>query len=151
MRHHPWTFCLGLAFLGGFVSGSPAARGSYLGFKEWQKHEHPTTFALPPLHEPAPRHVPQLSNHDLLWLREHGPPSPIWLNAQIEIQLSKAVFAHRSLNPERFDFYHPTLGHIFRNPEFFQYVLRLYNTHQARFTYYHHELIPVIRGWAMMM
>jgi hypothetical protein len=32
---------------------------------------------------------------------------------------------------------------------FFQYALHLYNLDTARFVHYHHQLVPVIRGYAM--
>jgi hypothetical protein len=84
-----------------------------------------------------------------LW--ENNQFSPIWRNAKIEIQLCEADEAHRNLNPTRFDRNHRLLGRLFRDPNFFSYALHLYNLDPGRFVHYHHHLIPVIRGCAMVM
>jgi hypothetical protein len=95
--------------------------------------------------------VPELTNGQLIRLWENNQFSPILRDPNIEKQLCEAVMDRRDLNPERFDHYHPTLGKLISNPEFFQYALFLYNKDTARFVHYHHRLIPFIRGCFMMM
>jgi PEP-CTERM motif len=124
-------------------------KGSSVGFHEFLKHPHSETIVLPKLYEPVPAHVPQLSNHALVKLWETNQFSPILRNAAIEKQLYEAVSDMRNVHTERFDSAHPTLGHMFRDPQFFLYALHLYNLDPARFVHYHHALIPVIRGYAM--
>jgi hypothetical protein len=142
---------LTLAILGGFAVTGSAARGSSIGFHEYLRHAHTDAVVLPPIYQPAPHHVPTLSNAALLRLWETDQFSPIWRNSKIELQLYEAVAQHRNLNPTRFDSNHPLLGHLLRDPNFFAYALHLYNSHPGRFVHYHHHLIPVIRGCAMMM
>jgi hypothetical protein len=147
---HRGSHLMPAVLVGLAISGLPA-RGASLGFQQYLKHEHPEVLALPRLHEPAPSHVPHLTNEGLIRFWANNEFSPILRNAQIQMQLCEAVTEHRDLNPARFDHYHPTLGHLIRDPRFFAYALAHYNSHQARFTYYHHHLIPFIRGCAMMM
>jgi hypothetical protein len=125
--------------------------GSSLGFQEFVKHHEGQTFGLPRLYEPVPKHVPELTNGQLIRLWETSQFSPILRDPNIEKQLCEAVMDRREVNPARFDFYHPTLGKLISNPEFFQYALFLYNKDTARFVHYHHHLIPFIRGCFMMM
>src|SRR5262249_13620483 len=42
-------------------------------------------------------------------------------------------------------------GRLLSDPTFFRYAMYLYNHNTARFVHYHHSLIPIIRGCAMMM
>jgi hypothetical protein len=139
------------AILGGLLLVGLPARGASIGFQQYLKHEHPEVVALPRLHEPAPSHVPHFTNEGLIRFWAKNEFSPIVRNEQIQMQLCVALTEHRNLNPTRFDHYHPTLGHLLRDPRFFAYALAHYNSHQARFTYYHHHLIPFIRGCALMM
>jgi hypothetical protein len=151
MNQYQRALLFALAILGAFaIVGTPAC-GSSVGFHEFLKHAHPEALVLPPLYQPAPDHVPTLSNAALLRFWETDQFSPIWRNSQVEMQLCEAVTEHRNLNPTRFDHNHPLLGHLLRDPNFFAYALQLYNSHPARFVHYHHHLIPVIRGCAMMM
>jgi hypothetical protein len=130
---------------------SPVAQGGTLGFKEWQKHEHPVRFELPRIHEPVPSHVPQLTNDEVLRLFHENRNMLMFRTNQIELQLGEALIAQRNIDPTQWDHRHPGLAKLVHNPELLQYAVWLYNTHQARFTHYHHPLIPVMRGWAMMM
>jgi hypothetical protein len=127
------------------------AQGSSVGFHHFQSHHHAQSFDLPRLFEPAPNHVPKFTNDGLVRFWQQNEFSPILRNASIQMQLCDAVTARRDLNPTRFDHNHPLIGRLLREPAFFQYALHLYNTHQARFTFYHHRLIPLLRGCAMMM
>jgi hypothetical protein len=138
--------------LGSFAalaSSAAPAPGSSIGFHEYLKHPHSDAIVLPRLYEPQPKHVPELSDKALLRLWESNQISPILRNPGIELQLYEAVHHERDRNPARFDAAHPSLGHMFRDQQFFQYALHLYNTHTARFVHYHHHLVPVIRGYAM--
>jgi len=139
-----------LAILGGLLLLSAPVRGASVGFKEWSKHEHPTTFDLPRIYQPVPLHVPHLSDQRLIRLWMNDQFSPIFRNARIEIQLGEAVLARRALNPERFDHEHPTLARLLLDENYFEYALSLYRSHPGRFVHYHHPLVAVIRGWAMM-
>jgi hypothetical protein len=123
-------------------------RSSELSFHQYLKHQHSEMIVLPKLYEPVPKHVPVLTDRQVfrLWL---GPGSPIPRDPKIEKQLYEAVVAWRDHNPPRFDHEHPTLGHLIRDREFFNYAIHLYNTHQVRFVHYHHQLIPFLRGMAM--
>jgi hypothetical protein len=142
-----------MTMLGALIVGALAepVMGSSVGFQEYLKHEHNQSIVLPRLYEPQPSHVPVLSNQELIRLWETNQFSPILRNPQIEVQLYEAVSQRRSLNPVQFDRQHPTLGHLLRDPEFFKYAMSLYNLDTARFVHYHHHLIPVIRGYAMVM
>ena len=133
------------------IESSGTSNGSSIAFHEWLKHDHPDSLALPRLHEPVPLHVPDLSNRALIHLWEENQYAPTLRNAAIEVQLAHAVVEWRDQNPTRFDQFHPTLGRLISDPSFFQYALSLYRSHTARFVHYHHELIPVIRGYAMML
>jgi hypothetical protein len=134
-----------------WASDVTQARGSSIGFHDFLKHHEGQTFGLPRLHEPLPKHVPHLSNDAVIRLWENNQYSPILRDPGIEKQLCEAVNERRNLNPARFDHYHPTLGRLLSDPQFFQYALYLYNTHTARFVHYHHHLIPIIRGCELMM
>jgi hypothetical protein len=92
-----------------------------------------------------------LTNLGVLRLWEQNQFSPILRDSQIEKQLAEAVLAHRSLNPIRFDLNHPTMGRMISDQQFFLYALSLYKSHTARFVHYHHNLIPFIRGYAMLL
>ena len=140
----PLTMVSVLAALAGSV------RGSELGFQEYLKHHHSETIILPKLYEPVPKHVPVVSDHKLIRLWE-GPGSPILRDANIEKQLYQAVVAWRDRNPTRFDRLHPTMGHLLRDREFFDYAMHLYHQDTPRFVHYHHHLIPFLRGMAMTL
>jgi hypothetical protein len=127
------------------VLGTPV-RGASIG----RLHAQQTSTSLPALHEPVPLHVPVLSNAALLKLWQTNQFSPIFRDPKIEMQLCTAVSAARSVNPTRFDRNHPILGHLIRDPNFFKTVLAAYNSNPARFTQFHHRLIPFIRGCALM-
>jgi hypothetical protein len=124
-------------------------RSSQLGFHEYLKHQHNETVVLPKLYEPVPKHVPVVTDRELIRLWE-GPGSPILRDPNIEKQLYEAVVAWRNHNPRRFDAEHPTVGHLIRDREFFNYAMHLYSAHTARFVHYHQHLIPFLRGYAMM-
>jgi hypothetical protein len=142
---------LPLAIFAVMASFATSAWGSSIGFHEYLKHRHSEDLALPKLYEPVPAHVPQLSNSALVRLWETNQFSPILRDAAIERQLYEAVSQIRDANPARFDAEHPTLGHMLRDPQFFQYALSLYRLDTPRFVHYHHALIPVIRGYAMVL
>ena len=148
MPHSHIAALLPVTMLTLLASSTAPVRGSSVGFHEYLKHEHSETVILPKLYEPVPKHVPVMTDQALLRFWSTHQSSPIYRNAQIEIQLYEAVNDRRNLHPVRFDHYHPTLGHLLRNPEFCKYALHLYNTHTARFVHYHHRLIPILRGCA---
>jgi hypothetical protein len=145
------TLPLALAILVGFCVVVPPARGRSIGFREFLKHHQSDPIALPPLYSPAPMHVPHITDKALIRLWEPNDYVPILKNAMLEMQLAQAVIDQRNLNPTRFDHFHPGLGLLIRDPNFFKYVLHLYGTHTARFVHYHHRLIPFIRGYAMLL
>jgi hypothetical protein len=130
---------------------STHVRASSIGFHNFLKHHEGETFGLPRLYEPIPKHVPELTNQQVIRVWETNQYSPILRDAGIEKQLCEAVTERRDLNPTRFDHYHPTLGRLLSDPKFFQYALYLYNLDTRRFVHYHHHLIPIIRGCALMM
>ena len=125
-------------------------RSSELGFHEYLKHQHNETIVLPKLYESVPKHVPVVMDRELIRLWE-GPGSPILRDPNIEKQLYEAVVAWRNQNPRRFDHEHPTVGHLIRDRDFFDYAMHLYSTHTARFVHYHPHLIPFLRGMAMTL
>jgi len=139
------------ALLGGWLIQSPSAQGSNRAFNDYLAHQHAETTTLPDLNGFIPTHVPVFTNEGAIRFWETNQESPILKNAAFEIQLCEAVTARRDLNPSNFDHYHPLLGRLLSNPQFFDYALHLYNTHPSRFVFYHHHVIPVIRGCAMMM
>jgi hypothetical protein len=162
MRKLLLTSCLRLACLGGLIIFSPSTQGGSIGFKglaavehhratQWLEHEHSATLDLPRIHEFTPSHVPQLTNEQVLRLFEKDRNLLMFRNNQIELQLGQAMLAQRNLDPTKWDRHHPGLAQLARDPALLQYAIWLYETHQARFTHYHHWLIPVLRGWAMMM
>jgi len=105
---------------------------------------------LPALHEPAPLHVPVLSNAALIKLANRNQFSPILRDPGIEKQLATALTAARNANPTRFDRQNPLLGRLIRDPNYLRTVLAAYNSNPARFTKFHHYLLPFLRGAAMM-
>jgi hypothetical protein len=125
-------------------------RSSEVGFHEYLKHQHNETIVLPKLYEPVPKHVPVVTDRELIRLWE-GAGSRILRDPNIEKQLYEAVVAWRNQNPRRFDHEHPTVGHLIRDREFFDYAMHLYSTHTARFVHYNHHLIPFLRGMAMVL
>jgi hypothetical protein len=125
-------------------------RGADLGFEHYLKHQHNETIILPKLYEPVPKHVPVVTDRELIRLWE-GSGSPILRDPNIEKQLYAAVVAWRDQNPRRFDHQHPTVGHLIRDREFFDYAMYLYHLNTARFVHYHHHLIPFLRGMAMTL
>lgn len=139
------------AALAAFVLLGPPALASSAGFREFLVHRPPDSFALPALHGPIPGHVPTFTNEGAIRFWEAHPQSNVLRNAAFEVQLCEAVTAKRDLDAGRFDRNHPVLGHILRDPAFLQYALHLYRTNPARFVHYHHNLIAVIRGCALMM
>ena len=142
-----------LTILGGFAVLVGPVQGASHGvhaLHAQQLHSSQTS-DLPTLHEPAPSHVPTLSNTALIHLWEKNQYSPILRDPGIERQLSIAVSAARDINPTRFDLNHPLLGHMLRDTNFFNSVLNAYMTNPARFTLYHHRFIPLLRGYAMNM
>jgi hypothetical protein len=151
MHHTPRLFPFLSAVLGAFLLlGSPAF-GSSAGFQAYLAQRHPVSFALPALHGHIPVHVPTFTNEGAIRFWENHPNSNVLRNAAFEVQICEAVTARRNLDAGRFDHAHPLLGHILRDPQFLQYALHLYRSHPSRFVHYHHHLIAVIRGCAMMM
>jgi hypothetical protein len=140
-----------LAILVAFVASAAPLQAADRGFEEYLKHQHSDTIILPRLYEPAPRHVPVVSNEELvrLWESPHG--SPILRNAGIEIRLYEAILTQREHNPEQFDRMHPTEGRLLSDRTFFDYAMYLYHLDTRRFVHYHHHLIPLIRGEAMVL
>jgi hypothetical protein len=125
-------------------------RGADLGFEHYLKHQHNQTIILPKLYEPVPKHVPVVTDKELIRLWT-GPGSPILRDPNIEKQLYEAVVAWRNQNPLRFDHQHPTEGQLIRDREFFDYAMYLYHLNTARFVHFHHHLIPFLRGMAMTL
>jgi len=115
-----------------------------------QQHAHQALAGLPSLHEPAPLHVPVLSNAALIKLAHRNQFSPILRDPGIEKQLTAALTAARNVNPTRFDRQNPLLGRLIRDPNYLQSVLAAYNSNPARFTKFHHYLLPFLRGAAML-
>src|SRR4051812_21051077 len=132
---------------GGDPGAIPSGHDRILGLHNPQSYQSAN---LPPLWKPVPNHVPQLSNSNLIQLWLNNQFFPILRAPTIQIQLCLAISQKRDLNPQRFDRNHPLIGRLLRDPTFFKYVLSKYNAHQGRFTFYHHKLIPLLRGCALM-
>jgi len=115
-----------------------------------QQQAQQASDGLPALHQPAPLHVPVLSNAALIKLYHRNQFSPILRDPGIEKQLATALTAARDVNPTRFDRQSPLLGRLIRDPNYFKVVLGAYTSHPARFTRYHHFLVPFLRGAAML-
>jgi hypothetical protein len=141
--------CLYLGVLVTLASSAAPALGSSLGFHEFLKQHQGEAIVLPRLYEPLPAHVPELSDQALVKLWKTNQFSPILRDAAIEKQLYEAVSHIRDVNSARFDASRPTLGHMFRDPRFFQYALYLYNLDTPRFVHFHHQLVPILRGYAL--
>jgi hypothetical protein len=140
-----------IVIIGGIVISAHPAWGASIGAHGHQANPQlqAEDSSLPALHERVPTNVPTLSNQALVKLWEHNQFSPILRNSTIEIQLSSAVTAQRDLNPTRFDHLPPVVGHLISDPAYFNKLLAAYIAHPARFTLYHHQLVPLIRGIAM--
>jgi hypothetical protein len=154
--HHSHRYSTSvLTILGALTVLGPTVRAASIGVHSFHSHHHnihaSQSSLLPVLHEPVPSNVPSLSNSALIRLWEHNQFSPILRDPGIEKQLFAAVSAERSLNPSRFDRLHPVVGHLIRDPAYFNAVLNAYLTHTARFVRYHHQLLPFLRGGAMTM
>lgn len=134
--HRIATTILGLTILPALAS---AARAGSLG-----------PAALPLLHRPPPVDVPTLGDPAVLSLWKHHEYSPLLRDPGIEAQLARAVIDRRAEDPERFDRGHPTIGKLIRNPDYLDRVLARYEAHPARFTYYHHHLVPLLRGLSLV-
>jgi hypothetical protein len=151
MHHSYRVFPFLSAVLGAFVLLGTPAFGSSAGFREYVAQQHAVSFALPVLHGHIPVHVPTFTNEGAIRFWESHPNSEVLRNSAFEVQLCEAVTTKRNLDAGRFDHVHPVLGHILRDPQFLQYALHLYRSHPSRFVHYHHHLIAVLRGCAMMM
>jgi hypothetical protein len=142
-----------LTIVGGLaLFGGPPVRGSSLGIGQFQAQQVDAQQAstLPALHEPVPLHVPVLSNSALLRLWKNNGSSPILRDAGIQMQLCAAVSAARSVNPTRFDRTQPIVGRLISDTNYFNKVLAAYISNPARFTRFHHHLVPFLRGCALM-
>src|SRR3954469_20819578 len=98
MRHFRWfSSLLLLTALGGLASPGPVALGASMGPNAFhkQQHAHQALAGLPSLHEPAPLHVPVLSNAALIKLAHRNQFSPILRDPGIEKQLTAALTAAR--------------------------------------------------------
>lgn len=133
---HRIATTIGLAIL---TAMAPAARAGSLG-----------PAALPPLQRPAPVDVPTLGDPAVLSLWRHHESSPLLRDPGIEAQLARAVIALRAEDPDRFDRGHPTIGKLIRNPAYLDRILAAYESHPARFTSYHHHLVPLLRGLSLV-
>lgn len=139
MRHDRSAHVLILMSLAGLAPAGPAAVAASLG-----------PDGLPALHRPVPRHVPALTDAALIKLYRRDQFSPILRDPGIEKQLAAALTIARAADPARFDRREPRLGHLLRDPAYLQSVLAAYLSHPARFTLYHHRLVPFLRGAAML-
>jgi len=146
---HRWLVFLVVAAVASVFS--PPVQGNTIAFHKYLAQQHAETTALPRLHGRIPAHVPHFTNEGAIHFWAHTQHNAILRNSAFEIQLCQAVTAHRNLNPGRFDHYHPRMGHLLRDSQFFDYALHLYYTHPSRFVHYHHHLVPLIRGCAMLM
>jgi hypothetical protein len=133
-----------LASLGGLMIVGPPAGAASIGFQALQPA------GLPALHGHIPADVPEFTNRGLIRFWQAHESSPILRNAAIEVQLCTAVTQARDANPVRFDANHPLIGRLLRDEGFFDRALRLYVTHPARFVHFHHHIIPLLRGCALM-
>jgi len=141
-----------LALIGSWLVFSPTVQGSTRAFHEYLAHQHAQeTTTLPGLHEFIPAHVPTFTPEGAIRYWQTHDRSPYFRSPQFEVQLCEAVMERRDTNPANFDHYHPRLGRLLGNPQFFAYALHLYQTNPTRFTLYHHHWIPLIRGCALMM
>jgi hypothetical protein len=144
--------CFVLTIVGGLTLFGPPVRGASQGIREFQAQHVQAQQAstLPALHEAVPLHVPVLSNSALIKLWKNNEFSPILRDAGIQMQLCAAVSAARGVNPTRFDRTQPIVGRLIRDTNYFNKVLAAYIANPARFTRYHHHLVPFIRGCALM-
>lgn len=133
-----------LASLGGLMIVGPPAGAASIGPRALQPA------GLPPLHGHIPADVPEFTNRGLIRFWQSHEFSPILRNAAIEVQLCAAVTQARDANPGRFDANHPLIGRLLRDDSFFERALRLYVAHPARFVHFHHHIIPLLRGCALM-
>jgi len=134
--------------VGGLVVLGTPVRGASMGVDRLLAQQ--ASVNLPALHQPVPSHVPVLSNSALIRLWKNNQFSPILRDPTIQMQLCAAVSAARSVNPTRFDRNQPVVGRLIRDPNFFKTVLAAYLSNPARFTQFHHRLVPFIRGCALM-
>jgi len=151
MRYIQRSFVFSMVLLGSATVLDHSTRGSTIDFHRYVAQNHARTTALPKLYGHIPANVRQFTDEGAIKFWAANQHNAILRNSAFEIQLCKAVTAHRNLNPARFDRYHPVIGRLLRDPQFFDYALHLYYTHPSRFVHYHHHLIPLIRGCAMMM
>jgi hypothetical protein len=66
MRNFQRAFILRLAMIGGSVATCSLATGSSISFPEWHEDERFALLVLPARYEPAPVHVPHLTNPALM-------------------------------------------------------------------------------------
>jgi len=66
MRNFQRAFIFSLATIGGSVVTCPLATGSSIGFRQWLEDEHSALLVLPAGYDPAPVHVPHLTNPALM-------------------------------------------------------------------------------------
>jgi len=150
MQNHPCIRLTIMAALCGPVMFGHSVRGASIGLQESEAQHLLQAADLPRLYGNAPAQVPHFSNPGLIkfWLNHEF--SPILRDPAIQMQLCAAVSQARDLAPERFDRNHPILGRLFRDSSFFSFVLHAYNSHPSRFVFYHHHLIPLLRGCELM-
>lgn len=104
---------------------------------------------LPPLHGKVPAHVPDLAGPALVRYWERHEFAAALRDPGLEVRLAGALTAARDRDPARFDRLRPVVGHLLRDPAYLERALHAYVSHPARFTHYHHHLIPVLRGLAL--
>jgi hypothetical protein len=133
------------AILGGFaVLGAPV-QGAHQGIHAYQAHEQQQ--AAHPLHARAAESAPQISDSALINLWTHNQFAPILRNPATQLQLYEAVVAERTQDPAKFDHQNPVLGHLIRDPDYLQSVLKEQVAHPRRFAHYHHQLLPFLFGY----
>jgi hypothetical protein len=127
--------CLALL---GLLASVPPLHGGSIGIAD-----------LPPLHGRAPAHVPDLVGPALVRYWQGHEFAPALRDPGLEVRLARALTVARDRDPAHFDRHRPVVGHLLRNPAYLDRALHAYVSHPARFTHYHHHLIPVLRGLAL--
>jgi hypothetical protein len=127
--------CLALL---GLLASVPPLHGGSIGIAD-----------LPPLHGKAPARIPDLAGPALVRYWQGHEFAPALRDPGLEVRLAGALTAARDRDPARFDRLRPVVGHLLRDPAYLDRALHAYVSHQARFTHYHHHLIPVLRGLAL--
>jgi hypothetical protein len=149
MYSHHRASTLILVSLVGLLLPGPPVRGASIGARQYQAQQSGDATTLPPLHGRVPANVPSFTNQGLFKFWQKNEFSPILRDSGIQKQLFAAVSEARDLNPHRFDQKYGTLGRLLRDPSYFQKLLNAYNAHPSRFVFYHHRLIPFLRGGAL--